>query len=67
MILTFKGRNVQAELEFSGRSRDPVDAFAGAAHYLDTGADLTDGELDDLQDECSAEIQDAAHLHNCGG
>jgi hypothetical protein len=69
MKLVFKGRWIEAEMAWNGvgRSRDPVDAYIGSAYWEDTGADLTDAELDELQIEADAEIYEAAHLSLCEG
>jgi len=68
MRTVFKGRKVECELEWNGRAgRDPVDAFIGAAVYMDTGAALTETELDELQAESEDEIQEAAWLASVEG
>lgn len=72
MNVIFKGRKVEiTKLEWQC---DPVDSYASEAQYedpvlLDYGARswLNDEELDALNEECAAEIQDECRLRQAGG
>lgn len=59
--LTWQGRPVR--LDLTSNSRDPVDAYAGAGWWRDTGELLTDAELDEIQDEFAGEIEEAYRQH----
>lgn len=75
MQVIFNGRKVAiTELDCNGMHGDPVDAFAQTAYYLDNvfmdygaGRELTDVEMDELNQECAAEIQDEWRLRQAGG
>lgn len=70
MTLTFRGRKVvDCDIDFSGRSRDPVDAYVANATWDDTGEELTADEIDALNDcrELAGEIQDEARLRLAEG
>ena len=61
MTLPFRGRRVNAQV--TSNTRDPVDAYVGAAYWLDTLGELSQTELDELGTECAGEIQEAWMLH----
>lgn len=71
MYVTFKGRKV--EITMMDWGADPVDAYAHAAQYMDRASELEDypwlssQELDELNSQCAAEIQELARLHQAGG
>lgn len=56
MVTTFNGREVECEVSFA---REPEDCFIESAVYTDTGEALTSDELDTLQDEAGALIDEA--------
>jgi hypothetical protein len=52
----FQDRVVNAEL--TSNTRDRADAYAGSGYYADSGVDLTEDELDALNDKCGDQIQE---------
>lgn len=57
MIIKYKNREI--EVEFDSNSREMEDIYFSAGIYTDTMIDLTDEELDELQNECGDVLYEA--------
>lgn len=53
MILNYRNQIVEAEVDYSGAA---CDAFIAAGYYVDTGVDLTETELDELNAKAQDKI-----------
>ncbi len=63
MITTFNGREVEYEIEYAST---PEDSFVTSGCYIDTLEELTDGELELLQDAVAGEIEEAWYENQQG-
>jgi len=55
--MKFKGREI--EVEFDSNSREMEDIYFSSGFYTDNMVDLTDEELDELQESCEDVLYEA--------
>jgi hypothetical protein len=60
MVIRFNGNEVELDLVFGP---EPEDTFVRQGFYVDSGTELTEAELDEIEGDYSGELQEQWHEH----